>query len=144
VLHFSTTHDRKSKSHVASKNHKVYLRHNCFSEDIPVVRHEAVGRQSDKAVLMSACGSDEDSVCATDVSPVFSFVYGWTLTIIFIFAKAFVLFWHIEVQKVGLEVMVCALMQWSETVSSNLRSNASPMAYAYSNHFDSLVGYGAT
>lgn len=60
TLHSSTTHDRKSKSYVVSKNNKVYLRHNCFSEDIPVVvAMKAMGCQSDKEVLMLACGSDE-------------------------------------------------------------------------------------
>ncbi|KAI5452589.1 DNA-directed RNA polymerase III complex subunit Rpc2 [Naganishia albida] len=56
----STTHDRKSKSYVVTKNNKVYLRHNCFSEDIPVViAMKAMGCQSDKEVLMLACGSNE-------------------------------------------------------------------------------------
>jgi DNA-directed RNA polymerase III subunit RPC2 len=55
-----TTHDRKSKSYVVTKNNKVYLRHNCFSEDIPVViAMKAMGCQSDKEVLMLACGSNE-------------------------------------------------------------------------------------
>jgi len=56
----STTHERKSKTYVATKHNKIYLRHNCFSEDIPIViALKAMGCQSDKEILTLICGSDE-------------------------------------------------------------------------------------
>lgn len=55
-----STHERKSKTYVSTKNSKVYLRHNCFSEDIPIViAMKAMGCQSDKEILVLICGSDE-------------------------------------------------------------------------------------
>ena len=33
----SSTHERKSKTYVITKNDKIYLKHNSISEDIPIV-----------------------------------------------------------------------------------------------------------
>lgn len=56
----STTYDRKSKTYVITKNNRIYLRHNCFSEDIPIViALKAMGVTSDKEILVLICGSDE-------------------------------------------------------------------------------------
>ncbi len=56
----SSTHERKSKTYVISKNGKIYLKHNCFTEDIPIaIALKAMGVQSDKEILGLTCGSDE-------------------------------------------------------------------------------------
>lgn len=57
----SSTHERKSKTYVATKHNKIYLRHNTFTEDIPiVVALKALGVQSDKEILL-LCAGNEDS-----------------------------------------------------------------------------------
>lgn len=56
----SSTNDRKSKSYVATKHNKIYLRQNCFTEDIPIViALKAMGCGSDKEIMLLCCGSDE-------------------------------------------------------------------------------------
>ena len=60
----SSTHERKSKTYVALKNGKLYLRHNIFSEDIPiVVAMRAMGDDfsclSDKQIIEHVCMADE-------------------------------------------------------------------------------------
>ncbi|KAG8908842.1 DNA-directed RNA polymerase III core subunit ret1 [Tulasnella sp. 403] len=56
----SSTHERKSKTYVATKHSKIYLRHNTFSEDIPIViALKALGVQSDKEILLLCAGNEE-------------------------------------------------------------------------------------
>ena len=56
----SSTNDRKSRTYVATKHNKVYLRQNCFTEDIPIViALKAMGCASDKEIMLLCCGSDE-------------------------------------------------------------------------------------
>ncbi|THH04713.1 hypothetical protein EW145_g5317 [Phellinidium pouzarii] len=57
----SSTHGGlKSKTYVATKKGKLYLRHNCFHEDIPiVVALKALGLQSDKEILLLTAGTSE-------------------------------------------------------------------------------------
>ncbi|CED85369.1 beta and beta-prime subunits of dna dependent rna-polymerase [Phaffia rhodozyma] len=56
----SSTHERKSKTYVVTKNGKLYLRHNSLHEDIPIaIAMKALGCQSDKEILQLICGNDE-------------------------------------------------------------------------------------
>lgn len=56
----SSTNDRKSKTYVATKHNKIYLRQNCFTEEIPIViALKAMGCGSDKEIMLLCCGSDE-------------------------------------------------------------------------------------
>ncbi|KAI5962489.1 RET1 [Candida pseudojiufengensis] len=55
----SSTHERKSKTYVITKNDKIYLKHNSISEDIPIVIVlKAAGITSDLEILQLVCGSD--------------------------------------------------------------------------------------
>ena len=55
----SSTHERKSKTYVITKNDKIYLKHNSISEDIPIVIIlKAAGITSDLEVLQLVCGQD--------------------------------------------------------------------------------------
>ncbi|EGW34142.1 DNA-directed RNA polymerase [Spathaspora passalidarum NRRL Y-27907] len=55
----SSTHERKSKTYVITKNDKIYLKHNSISEDIPIVIIlKAAGITSDLEILQLVCGSD--------------------------------------------------------------------------------------
>ncbi|KAG5420472.1 RET1 [Candida metapsilosis] len=55
----SSTHERKSKTYVITKNDKIYLKHNSISEDIPIVIVlKAAGVTSDLEILQLVCGSD--------------------------------------------------------------------------------------
>ncbi|CAI5755801.1 unnamed protein product [Candida verbasci] len=55
----SSTHERKSKTYVVTKNGKIYLKHNSISEDIPIVIVlKAAGITSDLEILQLVCGSD--------------------------------------------------------------------------------------
>jgi len=58
---FSSTHGGlKSKTYVATKKGKIYLRHNSLHEDIPIViALKALGVQSDKEILLLTAGSTE-------------------------------------------------------------------------------------
>ena len=45
----SSTHERKSKTNITTKNGRVYLRHNTFADDVPIVAViKAMGVQSDQ------------------------------------------------------------------------------------------------
>ena len=56
----SSTHERKSKSYVATKNGKIYLRHNSIHDDVPiVVALKAMGVTSDKEILQLVAGHDD-------------------------------------------------------------------------------------
>ncbi|KAJ7682894.1 hypothetical protein B0H17DRAFT_1075295 [Mycena rosella] len=57
----SSTHGGlKSKTYVATKKGKIYLRHNCVHEDIPIViALKALGIQSDKEILLLTAGTTE-------------------------------------------------------------------------------------
>ncbi|KAF7307709.1 DNA-directed RNA polymerase subunit beta [Mycena kentingensis (nom. inval.)] len=57
----SSTHGGlKSKTYVATKKGKIYLRHNCVHEDIPIViALKAMGIQSDKEILLLTAGNTE-------------------------------------------------------------------------------------
>lgn len=55
----SSTHERKSKTYVVSRNGCIYLKHNSVSEDIPiVVILKAAGVATDYEILELVCGSD--------------------------------------------------------------------------------------
>lgn len=57
----SSTHERKSKTYVITKNDKIYLKHNSISEDIPIVIIlKAAGIVSDLEILQLVCGSDSN------------------------------------------------------------------------------------
>lgn len=63
VEHFltllSSTHERKSKTYVVTKKGCIYLRHNSFNEDIPIVLAlKAMGIQSDHEILLMVAGTD--------------------------------------------------------------------------------------
>ncbi|KAG6890204.1 DNA-directed RNA polymerase III subunit [Termitomyces sp. Mi166 len=57
----SSTHGGlKSKTYVATKKGKMYLRHNCVHEDIPIaIALKALGIQSDKEILLLTAGNTE-------------------------------------------------------------------------------------
>lgn len=69
----SSTHERKSKTYVVLKNGRLYLRHNVFSEDIPLIAAiRAMGDDlstvSDKQIVEMICQGDvrlEESIGAT-------------------------------------------------------------------------------
>jgi len=55
----SSTHERRSKTYVAKEKDHVVLRHNNFSEDIPVViALKAMGLTSDKEITSLICSDD--------------------------------------------------------------------------------------
>ncbi|CAK7902646.1 DNA-directed RNA polymerase III subunit RPC2 [[Candida] anglica] len=55
----SSTHERKSKTYIITKNDRIYLKHNSISEDIPiVVILKAAGITSDLEILQVVCGQD--------------------------------------------------------------------------------------
>ncbi|KAI3644619.1 hypothetical protein MP228_010783 [Amoeboaphelidium protococcarum] len=55
----SSTMERKSLTKVSMKNGKVYLKHNCLTEDVPIViALKAMGITSDKEVAQMICGND--------------------------------------------------------------------------------------
>lgn len=55
----SSTHERKSKTYVVTKNDKIYLKHNSVSEEIPIVLAlKAAGITSDLEIMQLVCGDD--------------------------------------------------------------------------------------
>lgn len=55
----SSTHERKSKTYVVTKNGKIYLKHNSISEEIPIVIVlKACGVVSDLEIMQLVCGND--------------------------------------------------------------------------------------
>ncbi|KAL8293434.1 hypothetical protein RQP46_000135 [Phenoliferia psychrophenolica] len=57
----SSTHERKSKTYVATKHNKIYLKHNSIHEDIPVaVVLRALGVVSAREIVQLVCGNDDD------------------------------------------------------------------------------------
>ncbi|ODV98504.1 hypothetical protein PACTADRAFT_48250 [Pachysolen tannophilus NRRL Y-2460] len=55
----SSTHERKSKTYVVTKNGKIYLKHNSISEEIPIVIVlKAAGITSDLEVMQLVCGDN--------------------------------------------------------------------------------------
>ena len=58
---FRSTHGGlKSKTYVATKKGKIYLRHNSIHEDVPIViALKALGIQSDKEILLLTAGNSE-------------------------------------------------------------------------------------
>ncbi|XP_071137422.1 DNA-directed RNA polymerase III subunit RPC2-like isoform X1 [Mytilus edulis] len=60
----SSTHERKSKTYVTTKNDKYYLRHNTFSEDIPIaIAFKAMGIECDQEIVQMI-GSEEEVLAA--------------------------------------------------------------------------------
>ncbi|GMM34363.1 DNA-directed RNA polymerase III core subunit [Saccharomycopsis crataegensis] len=56
----SSTHERKSKTYVVTKNGKIYLKHNSISEEVPIViALKAAGIISDLEILQLICGSNQ-------------------------------------------------------------------------------------
>ncbi|KAF2397181.1 DNA-directed RNA polymerase III polypeptide [Trichodelitschia bisporula] len=56
----SYTHERKSKTYIVLKKGRLYLKHNIFSEDIPVVVvFKAMGVNSDHDILLLVGGDDD-------------------------------------------------------------------------------------
>lgn len=55
----SSTHERKSKTYVITKNGKIYLKHNSIAEEIPIVIVlKACGIISELEVMQLVCGND--------------------------------------------------------------------------------------
>uniref|UniRef100_A0A060T6K8 DNA-directed RNA polymerase subunit beta n=1 Tax=Blastobotrys adeninivorans TaxID=409370 RepID=A0A060T6K8_BLAAD len=55
----SSTHERKSKTYVVTKNGKIYLKHNSIAEDVPiVVVLKAAGIVSDHEIVQLVCGAN--------------------------------------------------------------------------------------
>lgn len=55
----SSTHERKSKTYVVTKNGKIYLKHNSIAEEVPIVIVlKACGVVSDLEVMQLVCGND--------------------------------------------------------------------------------------
>ncbi|EJS41646.1 ret1p [Saccharomyces arboricola H-6] len=55
----SSTHERKSKTYVITKNGKIYLKHNSIAEEIPIaVVLKAGGIVSDLEIMQLVCGND--------------------------------------------------------------------------------------
>ncbi|CDK28536.1 unnamed protein product [Kuraishia capsulata CBS 1993] len=55
----SSTHERKSKTYVVTKNNRIYLKHNSISEEIPIVLVlKAAGITSDMEIMQLVCGED--------------------------------------------------------------------------------------
>ena len=55
----SSTHERKSKSYVLLKKHKLYVKHNILNEDIPItVLLKAMGVTSDMEMMAIVAGAD--------------------------------------------------------------------------------------
>ncbi|ODQ80571.1 hypothetical protein BABINDRAFT_160834 [Babjeviella inositovora NRRL Y-12698] len=55
----SSTHERKSKTYVVTKNDKIYLKHNSISEEVPIVIVlKAAGITSDLEIMQLVCGDD--------------------------------------------------------------------------------------
>ena len=60
----SSTHERKTKSYLIIKGTKIYLRHNSFSEDIPIITaFKGMGVTSDQEIVQMV-GSDEKTLTA--------------------------------------------------------------------------------
>lgn len=56
----SSTHERKSKTYILTKNGRIWLKHNSFAEDIPIViALKALGLSSDKEILDMVAGSSD-------------------------------------------------------------------------------------
>ncbi|KAI7933277.1 hypothetical protein MJO28_017749 [Puccinia striiformis f. sp. tritici] len=57
----SSTHERKSKTYVVTKNSKIYLKHNSIQEEIPIaIALKAYGITSDREVVQIVCGNNDD------------------------------------------------------------------------------------
>ncbi|CAI4902155.1 AFH_G0051390.mRNA.1.CDS.1 [Saccharomyces cerevisiae] len=55
----SSTHERKSKTYVITKNGKIYLKHNSIAEEIPIaIVLKACGILSDLDIMQLVCGND--------------------------------------------------------------------------------------
>ncbi|SCU93725.1 LAME_0F04786g1_1 [Lachancea meyersii CBS 8951] len=55
----SSTHERKSKTYVITKNDKIYLKHNSIAEEVPIVLVlKACGIVSDLEIMQLVCGND--------------------------------------------------------------------------------------
>ncbi|CAI4902597.1 BPG_G0051720.mRNA.1.CDS.1 [Saccharomyces cerevisiae] len=55
----SSTHERKSKTYVITKNGKIYLKHNSIAEEIPIaIVLKACGILSDLEIIQLVCGND--------------------------------------------------------------------------------------
>lgn len=55
----SSTHERKSKTYVVTKNDKIYLKHNSIAEEVPIVIVlKACGVVSDLEIMQLVCGND--------------------------------------------------------------------------------------
>lgn len=58
----SSTHEKKTKTHLVTKNDKFYLKHNCFTDNIPVmVVFKAMGFESDQDVIQMV-GAEEETL----------------------------------------------------------------------------------
>lgn len=65
----STHGGLKSKTYVATKKGKIYLRHNCVHEDVPIaIALKALGIQSDKEILLLTAGTTESYKIAFSAS----------------------------------------------------------------------------
>ena len=65
----SSTNERKSKTNIVQKGGKLYLRHNTFQEDIPIViALKAMGLESDQELMQKAAGGS-DPLCMSLLAP---------------------------------------------------------------------------
>lgn len=65
----SSTNERKSKTNVVQKSGKLYLKHNTFQEDIPIViALKAMGLESDQELMQKAAGGS-DPLCMSLLAP---------------------------------------------------------------------------
>ena len=65
----SSTNERKSKTNIVQKGGKLYLRHNTFQEDIPIViALKAMGLESDQELMQKAAGGF-DPLCMSLLAP---------------------------------------------------------------------------
>ena len=55
----SSTHEKKSKTYVVTKNGKIYLKHNSIADEVPIVIVlKACGVVSDLEIMQMVCGND--------------------------------------------------------------------------------------
>lgn len=65
----SSTHERKSRTTIVTKQNKFYLKHNSLTEDVPVLLvFKAMGVESDQEIVQLVCGNDAHFVNSFSLS----------------------------------------------------------------------------
>jgi len=55
----SSTHERKSKTNIVTSKGRLYLKHNAFQDDVPIIIVlKALGAEGDAEIMSMVCGSD--------------------------------------------------------------------------------------